>query len=345
MSTIKDVAKLAGVGVGTVSRHLSGNGSISEKSAQKVVNAMSALNYRPNSIARSLSSKKSNMIGLWVPSFSGSFHRKMLQTIERELRRRGKHIILANGEDAETAEDRISSIDYLINRDCDGILMSCPEFSVTELKKIEARYPNIVFINRYIDGLDNNTFCVNHYHGGKLAARHLAKLGHTKIAVVTGRMNAQDAKSRHQGFIDELSRFEIEVEDSLIESGGYSFEQGATATQRLLDKGIAFSALFCGNDNSAMAAISVFHQKGIIVGEDISVVGYDDIDISSYTAPALTSINIPLEELTRNACHQLLNLCYGDNLYVETNFEPTLSIRESTSIVEKTAIQQMNNNT
>ncbi len=335
MATIKDVARLAGVGVGTVSRYMSGNDSISKKKMEQVANAMAELNYRPNSMARSLSSKKSNIIGLWVPSFSGSFHRKMLQTIERELRKRGKHIILANAEDANTLQERIACLDYLIDRDCDGILMSCPEFSVLELGKIEARYPKVVFINREIEDLGQKSFCANHYQGGKLAGRHLAELGHKKIAIVTGRMSAQDAKSRHQGFIDELRKFGIEVEPELIESGGYSFEQGAVATQRLLDKKQSFTALFCGNDNSAMAAISILHQQGIKVGDEVSVIGYDDIDISRYTSPAMTSIHIPLEEISRNACHQLLNLCYDENLPIETHFEPTLNVRGSTGVAPK----------
>ncbi|MCW8345403.1 LacI family transcriptional regulator [Vibrio sp. ZSDZ65] len=335
MATIKDVAKLAGVGVGTVSRYLSGNASISQKTMDKVATAMAELNYRPNSMARSLSSKKSNIIGLWVPSFSGSFHRKMLQTIERELRKRDKHIILANAEDATTDEERIACLDYLIERDCDGILMSCPELSVIELAKIEARYPKVVFINRDIEELSQKTFSADHYQGGKLAAQHLVALGHRDIAVVSGRMSAQDAKKRHQGFVDELKLSGIEIDDDLVESGGYSFEQGALATQRLLHKDKPFTAIFCGNDNSAMAAMATLHREGLCVGEDVSVVGYDDIDISSYTSPAMTSIHVPLEEISRNACHQLLNLCYDEQLPIEHSFEPTLTIRKSTGIVRK----------
>ncbi|MFA0084668.1 LacI family DNA-binding transcriptional regulator [Vibrio sp. 10N.261.51.F12] len=335
MATIKDVAKLAGVGVGTVSRYLSGNASISAKTMDKVAAAMSDLNYRPNSMARSLSSKKSNIIGLWVPSFSGSFHRKMLQTIERELRKRDKHIILANAEDATTDKERIACLDYLIERDCDGILMSCPELSVVELAKIEARYPKVVFINRDIDELEQKTFSADHYQGGKLAARHLVELGHKNIAVVSGRMSAQDAKMRHQGFIDELRASGIEVDADLVESGGYSFEQGAVATQKLLAKDKPFTALFCGNDNSAMAAMATLHRQGIRVGVDISVIGYDDIDISSYTSPAMTSVHVPLEEISRNACHQLLNLCYDEKLPIASHFEPTLNVRDSTGSVQK----------
>ncbi|MCK6263398.1 LacI family DNA-binding transcriptional regulator [Vibrio sp. ZSDE26] len=332
MATIKDVAKLAGVGVGTVSRFLSGNASISKEASNKVRHAMSVLNYRPNSIARSLSSKKSNIIGLWVPSFSGSFHRKMLQTIERELRKRDKHIILANAEDSANDAERIACLDYLIERDCDGILMSCPEMSVVELAKIEARYPKIVFINREIPELQEKSFYANHYLGGQLAAKHLIELGHERIAVVCGRMGAQDAQMRHQGFIDVLKEHGITLDDNLIESGGYSFEKGYEATERIVSKGIPFSAIFCGNDNSAMAAISVLQKSGIKVGEDISVIGYDDIDLAMYTSPSLTSVHLPLEEISKNACHQILNLCYGETNPVTSGFEPSLTVRESTKI-------------
>ncbi len=334
MATIKDVAKLAGVGVGTVSRYLSGNVSVSPLSAKKVAAAMAELNYRPNSMARSLSSKRSNIVGLWVPSFSGSFHRKMLQTIERELRKRDKHIILANAEDAHNDQERIACLDYLIERDCDGILMSCPELSVLELAKIEARYPKVVFINRNIEELIDKTFCANHYQGGRLAAEHLIELGHKEIAIVTGRMTAQDALSRHQGFIDALAEAGVTIHPDLIEVGGYSFQQGRDATQRLINKGIPFTALFCGNDNSAMAAISTLNQHGLEVGKRVSVIGYDDVDLAEYASPAMTSVHIPLEEISINACHQILNLCYGESLPIKTRFEPTLSVRSSTHAVK-----------
>lgn len=335
MATIKDVAKLAGVGVGTVSRHLSGNAPVSDKAGKKITAAMAELNYRPNSMARSLSSKRSNIIGLWVPSFSGSFHRKMLQTIERELRKRDKHIILANAEDSTSDKERIDCLDYLIERDCDGILMSCPELSVFELAKIEARYPKVVFLNRNIEELTEKTFSVNHYQGGRLAAKHFIELGHTEIAIVTGRMNAQDAQSRHQGFLDELATSGIEVNPDLIESGGYSFHQSVEATEKLLSKNQAFTALFCSNDNSGMAAISTLSKHGLSVGKDVSVIGYDDIDLAEFTSPAMTSVNIPLEDISQNACHQILNLCYGESLPTKNRFEPTLTIRDSTCSILK----------
>ena len=123
MATVKDVAKLAGVGSGTVSRYISGTGSVSRKSAEKIARAIEQLNYRPNSMARSLSSRRSDLIGVWVPSLEGPYYHMMIRTIESALRLHGKHMILANAEDAQSNEDRMAHLDYLINRDCDGILI------------------------------------------------------------------------------------------------------------------------------------------------------------------------------------------------------------------------------
>jgi LacI family transcriptional regulator len=329
MATIKDVARLAGVGVGTVSRYLSGNGSLSSQSGEKVARAMKELNYRPNSIARSLSSKKSNLIGLWVPSFSGSFHRQLLQTIEREMRSNGKHIILANAEGCQTIDQQIECLNYLIERDCDGILMSCPELPLVELVKLNSKFEHLSFINREVEGLESHSFSIDHYLGGQLAAQHLVEQGHTNIAVITGRLGAQDAQLRHQGFVDYLAKANIQFASNLIKNGGFSFEQGFEAAQSLLAEKCRFSAVFCGNDNSAMAAISALSQAGISVGNDVAVVGYDDIDFAHYTTPPLTSVRSPLDDMAINACRFLMNQCYGAQHTIEHSFAPTLTVRQS----------------
>lgn len=329
MATIKDVARLAGVGVGTVSRYLSGNGSLSSKSSEKVARAMKELNYRPNSIARSLSSKKSNLIGLWVPSFSGSFHRQLLQTIEREMRSCGKHIILANAEGCQSTEEQIECLNYLIERDCDGILMSCPELPLLDLVKLNSKFENLSFINRKVEGLESHSFSIDHYLGGQLAAQHLVEQGHKNIAVITGRLGAQDAQLRHQGFIDYLESANINIAPNLIKNGGFSFEQGVKATNSLLAEKCHFSAIFCGNDNSAMAAMSALSHVGISVGNEVAVVGYDDIDFAPYTTPPLSSVKSPLDEMAIHACRFLMNQCYGTQHSIEHSFTPTLTIRQS----------------
>lgn len=330
MATIKDVAKLAGVGAGTVSRFISGNGAVSAQAKIKIQKAIDQLNYRPNSVARSLSSQRSEIIGIWVPSLSGPFHHQMLRAAENELRQYGKHLILANAQDAPDDEARLSHLDYLINKDCDGILMSCAEFSEVELARITGRYPNLVLFNRQVANLPGKAFYVDHELGGRLAARKLVELGHRKIATITGRLSAQDARQRHRGFIEEMTRLGQPVTESRIIQGSYSMADGRKAAEQLLASGVEFSAVFCGNDEVALALISTLAERGISVPGDVSVMGYDDVDFAAYTTPALTTLHVPIEEMTRSACRQLLNLTYGLDLPFKERFEPVVCKRATT---------------
>ena len=223
MATVKDVARLAGVGSGTVSRFISGNGSVSEKTAEKIRRAIKQLNYRPNSMARSLSSRRSDLIGVWVPSLEGPYYHMIIRTIEQELRHHNKHLILANAEDAQSDVDRMSHFDYLVNRDCDGILMSCSLQGPFELARISEHFPNLVLINHEAEALAGRAFSIDHELGGRLAARHLAGLGHKNVAVITGRLSAQDARQRQDGFLDEMTKLGCAVPPERVVEGAFSY--------------------------------------------------------------------------------------------------------------------------
>lgn len=331
MATVKDVAKLAGVGSGTVSRFISGNGSVSKKSADKIERAIKQLNYRPNSMARSLSSRRSDLIGVWVPSLEGPYYHMIIRAIEQELRLHNKHLILANAEDARSDEDRREHFDYLVNRDCDGILMSCSLQGEFELARISEHFPNLVLINHQADALAGRCFSINHELGGRLAARHLVGLGHEKIAVITGRLSAQDARQRHEGFLDEMARLGHAVPQHYVVEGAFSYAAAERRVAAFLDLDLDFTSVFCGNDKVAMLLLSELNRRGISVPGDVSVMGYDDVDFAPYTAPPLSTIHAPIEEMTRSACRQLLNLTYDMDLPFQERFEPSLCMRRSTA--------------
>lgn len=330
MATVKDVAKLAGVGSGTVSRYISGTGSVSRKSAEKVAHAIEQLNYRPNSMARSLSSRRSDLIGVWVPSLEGPYYHMMIRTIESALRLHGKHMILANAEDARSNEDRLAHLDYLINRDCDGILISSSLQSEFELARYAEKFSNLVVMNHRTDELAGRCFSIDHDLGGRLAAQHLVGLGHTKIATITGRLSAQDARQRHIAFLDEMAKLGHPVAPERIIEGAFSYAGGEQAVAALLASSADYSAVFCGNDKVAMVLIAELHKRGISVPGDVSIIGYDDVEFTPFTAPALSTIHAPIEEMSQSACHQLLNLTYGLELPYQEHFEPSLSVRQST---------------
>ncbi|MDO6684556.1 MULTISPECIES: LacI family DNA-binding transcriptional regulator [unclassified Agarivorans] len=330
MATIKDVAKLADVGVGTVSRSLSGNGGVSAKAQQRISQAMLQLNYRPNSFARALSTQRSNIIGVWLPSLSGSFYQHILHAIELELRRHDKHLILANAEGAGSNEACLQHLDYLIRRDCDGVLMVCPEMAVSDLLSAQASYPPLVFINHSVDLLSAESFSVDHYLGGKLAAAALLEQGHQNIACITGRLSAQDAQQRQQGFVNELARQDRPINPKLVIEGSFDFEECRAAIHQLLSSGLAFDALFCGNDKVALVALSMLQSAGIKVPQQVAVLGYDNVDFAAYASPPLSTISIPIEQMASAACRRVLNMAYDLQLTIPKVESPRFIARAST---------------
>ncbi|WP_221074500.1 LacI family DNA-binding transcriptional regulator [Agarivorans aestuarii] len=330
MATIKDVAKLAQVGVGTVSRCLAGKGGVSAKAELKVSEAMQQLNYRPNSLARALSTQRSNIIGVWLPSLSGPFYQHILQAIEFELRLHDKHLIIANAEEANSNEEYLQHLDYLINRDCDGVLMVCPEIAISDLLIAQANYPPLVFINHSTDLLSKQSFSVDHYAGGCLAANSLLALGHNNIACISGRLSAQDAQQRQQGFVDELARQGRPINPELCIEGSFDFATSQFAVQQLLDKQLPFDALFCGSDKVALVALSILQGAGIKVPQQVSVLGYDDVDFAAVASPPLSTIAIPIKQMATAASRQVLNLAYDLTLSIPSVSEPRFIARAST---------------
>ncbi len=329
-TTIKDVARLAGVGVGTASRVISGNGSVAPGTAERVRVAIRQLNFRPSSAGRALATRTMGMLGLYVPHFSGLYYGPILQAVDSELREVDRHMVVANGCGAGDGRQlALDGLEFLMQRECDGIVISSNELLDADLLAVHARFPRIAVLNRIVPGLEAQCFGADHGLGGRLAARALLAQGHRDIAVISGMEMAEDNAARMAGFHAELADHRLAVPDALCSSGGFTFEGGAGAANELLAGGTPFTALFAANDLMAMAAMSVFGGLGLRLPQDMSVIGYDDSALSAYTTPALSTVRIPITEFTRNACRQLINHCYGLDLPVSREFSPTLVWRDS----------------
>ena len=329
-TTIKDVARLAGVGVGTASRVISGNGSVAAGTAARVREAIKALNFRPSSAGRALATRTMGMLGLYVPHFSGLYYGPILQAVDSELRAVDRHMVVANG--CGTGDGRqlaLDGLEFLMQRECDGIVISSIELLDDDLRAMHTRFPKIAVLNRVVPGLEALCFAADHRLGGRLAARTLLAHGHRDIAVISGLEQAEDNAARMAGFYAEMAEHGLSVAAPLRASGDFTFESGARAAQELLAARAPFTALFAANDLMAMAAISVFGGHGTRLPQDLSVIGYDDSALSAYTTPALTTVRIPITEFTRNACRHLINRCYGMSLPVSQAFVPSLVWRGS----------------
>ncbi len=330
MSTIKDVARLAGVGLGTASRVVSGKGSVSAKTLARVNKAIAQLDFRPSHAARSLLSGSTQMIGVYIPVLKGTFYTPILQAINTELRAAGLHMVVEFG--VGIGDERLQAIDgikFLIERGCDGLIVMSNAPSDKDIAALGPKQSQLVVLNHALKIIPDQCFAADHKQGGKLAAQALLDLKHRHIAAITGPSTAPDNVDRMAGFIDLLDRSGIDTGKMWIAESDFSPEGGWAAAEALVGSGRKFTALFCANDEMAVGALSFFQHAGISVPHDVSVIGYDDTPSAAFSAPRLTSVHIPWRDVTINAINELLNRCYGSERPVERNFPVSVTHRAS----------------
>ncbi|HEX6704399.1 MAG TPA: substrate-binding domain-containing protein [Albitalea sp.] len=333
MATIKDVARLAGVGLGTASRAISGRGPVSEKALARVNEAVAALQFRPSNVARALTSKTLGMVGIYVPDFAGTFYGQILQTVDRELRAVDRHMVAANGCGAgDERQQALDGVRFLYERGCDGVIVMSNALTDDDFSTLFERYPTLVLLNRSSRAAPQRCFSTDHELGGRLAARALLQRGHREIAFIGGPHSAPDNEQRMAGFLDELARHEVRVPKRRRIDADFSFEGGYAAAGKLARAARDYSALFCANDVMAMAAISCLGKLGVSVPGEVSVLGFDNCELSRFTAPALTTVSIPIVDAATSACRFLLNQCYELSLPVGRAFPPDIVWRDSVGV-------------
>ena len=330
MATLKDVARLAGVGLGTASRVVSGKGSVSPAKQEAVRKAIESLDFRPSHVARSLMSGTTQTIGVYIPVLSGTFYTPILQVIDAELRAAGMQMVVAFGSGRGGARRQaVRGIESLMERGCDGVLVMSAALQEEDLAELGAKRRRLVMVNGSFGSIPDQCFTVDHAYGGQLAARTLLEQRHRAIAVIAGPANIADNILRINGFLGELSQAGIDPAALWIGESDFSAEGGWEAANELLKSGYHFTGLFCANDEMAVGALSCFQEAGIRVPHDVSVVGYDDTPAASYAAPRLTSVHIPWREMTQSGVRMLLNICYDTDRPVKRKFPISLTTRAS----------------
>jgi LacI family transcriptional regulator len=328
MATIYQVSELAGVSLATVSRVVNKNARVSEKTAKKVQDAMAELGYRPNSIARSLASNRTNSIGLLVSELHGPFFGSMMSGIETELRAQGKHTIIASGHSDEATEK--DSIEFLINRNCDSLILHVEAVSDEYLLALSKDKMPLVIINRLVPGLEDRCICLDNERGGYMATQSLIKKGHKNFAYISGPLWKKDAQDRYHGHLRALHEANIQQNESLLYEGNFQQEGGRTGIQSLVEQGIKFDALVCGNDEMASGAMTMARELGLHVPNDISIIGFDNIIYADYLFPKLTTVDYPIQMMGQMAARLALQNTYKySNLDIRTRFVPKLIERDS----------------
>lgn len=298
--TLKDVAAASGVSISTASRALDDRGTASRSAAAVHVRKVAEeLGYRRNTFASNLRRGDTRTLGVLVPRLSDTVMALMFEAIERAAAARGYFAMVATSGD-EPEEER-KAAETLLDRNVDGLILATARLD-DELPRYLREHHVAHALALRTDGQSPSALGDDEV-GGYLAVRHLIDLGHRDIAVLTGPSFTSTGIARLAGARKALNEAGIDAPESWMVAAGYGIESGFSAGQKVLSSGSAKrpSAVFAANDNLAMGVTSAAHRLGIKVGEDLALVGYNDIPLSSRLSTPLSSVRVPLDQIAANA--------------------------------------------
>jgi LacI family transcriptional regulator len=330
MTTIRQVADKAGVSVTTVSHVINNTRFVSDVLRERVQRAMTELNYRPNALARSLRLGQTHTLGLILPDSANPFFAEIGHAIEAAAFERGYSVILCNTENDPTKELLYTNV--LENRQVDGMVFVAAGGNHEALSSIVRNGLPLVVVDRDLGSLGVDAVTTNNYQGGLLATRHLIELGHTIIGCTTGPSDLTPSAERVTGYSDALKEADLEVKGTLLVRGDFHVPSGLTAATLLLQQDPRPTALFVCNDLMAIGALHAAAQLGLRVPDDVAIVGFDDIELASYTIPPLTTVCQPKQEIGHTAIQLILDrMASPARLPRHEILRPQLMIRASST--------------
>ena len=304
MTNIKDVAEKAGVSITTVSHVINETRYVSDDLKSRVLSAMTALNYRPNTLARSLRSGRSRTIGLVIPDISNLFFAEISRKIEDNGFKYGYSVILCNTDDDREKEKRY--INVLLEKQVDGIIFISVGAVKENIYKIMDINIPIVVADRDISSLTSDVVLIDNLEGGYKATNYLIALKHKRIGCITGPSLMTPSSLRVEGYKNALLDAGIPIDETIICQGDFRYEGGKICMLNLLNNSEPPTAVFVCNDMMALGAYRAIHEYGKRIPEDISLVGFDNIPFSQTAYPALTTMAQPIVDMAETAVNLLI---------------------------------------
>ncbi|NEK21911.1 substrate-binding domain-containing protein [Sulfitobacter sp. JBTF-M27] len=326
--TLDDVARKAGVSTATVSRCLNNPDRVVEATRARVMEAVKALEYTPNFAARVMAAKRTFTIGAIIPTMDNAIFARGLQAFQEALHARGYTLLVSSSAYRPDVEEE--QIRALVARGADGLLLighdrDAPIYEYLERQKVPAlaawsfmedgQIPSIGFDNRA---------------AMSALAKEVIRLGHRRIAMISGISQGNDrARERIEGLKDALRESALDVDDLEIIETTYEVENGAEAFTQLMSRDVPPTAVLCGNDVLAVGASLGAKRLGLRVPQDVSITGFDDIELARITSPALTTVHVPHREMGRKAADALIDMVEGKKKVVSAKLETSIKKRHS----------------
>lgn len=328
MATMKDIARIAGVSLSTVSHVVNNTRFVSEEIKQRVQKVIDELNYKPSLVARSLKMKETNTLGMLVTASNNPFFSEVVRHIERYCERHNYHLILVNTDG--NSENLNKHLERLLAKQVDGLLLMC-----TEPKDLDPqimaniRLPMVV-IDWWLQPLNADLVHENSELGGYLATKALLDAGYQKIAVVTGEILKPITANRLEGYKRAMLEQNLQIQPEWIIESHFSYESGVNAGRQLLALENRPDAIFAMSDTIAIGLYQTLLQAGLRIPQDIAVIGYDNIELAQYLAPPLSTIHQPKARLAKNAVEQLVSrIRQPDKPLENIQLTPELVVRGS----------------
>ena len=323
-ATIAEVATKAGVSPATVSRVMNGRFLGEPVIADRVLAVAAELSYSPNHLARSLALGQTSAIAFVVPDLANPAFQAMLSSLSKAAAKDGYRVLVADS--AESPEDEPLLVSE-IRRRCDAVVLCAPRMSDAQLEALGDSIRPLVLINRADAKIDAPSLSIDYRSGIQDLAQHLADLGHRHLVFLEG--PAGSVSNRHR--LDGLADFEKRTPGIRIDRmpGGATSEDGEVAAASVRDSGATAALAF--NDLAAIGLLNGLIELGVRVPEDVSVTGFDDIPFARYSAPPLTTLSVPHEELGAQAWQRMRALVAGETPGDNVVFHPRLEVRRSTA--------------
>lgn len=327
MATIHDVAQDAGVSPTTVSRYLNNRIELPATTSARIDAAIRKLDYRPNLLAKRLSTGKSEAVGLVTPEIREPFFAELASAFEDEADRHGYTVFMSSTRSSRDRE--IACLERLHDRHVDGLLMMTNTPDDGTLAKLIGTRRNVVLVDEDIPGVNVPRIFVENEQGAHAATRHLIEAGHSRIAYLGGPRGLLTVGERQAGFARAMAEAGLQIRPDYLAMGSFAPDMARAATLRFLDLAEPPTAIFASSDYLAIGAVTALRDRAIAIPTQMSLIGFDDMPLGALLTPPLTAIRQPVEALGRQGFQVLLSLLNGEATPMLTRLPVDLIRRQS----------------
>lgn len=326
-ATIKDVAKLTGLSIATISKYLNG-GNVLEKNRILIENAIKELDFKVNEIARGLKTNKTMTIGVLIPNLENIFCTSIISNVENILLKNGYSTIICDYKEDEKLERE--KLNFLVNKMVDGIIIMPLYSKAEELNKIVDKNIPIVLLDRAIKEVNCDAVLVDNLNASYNAVEQLIIRGHRRIGIICGPENIFTAQERLKGYIRVHEDYNMELDHNLVKFGNYKVESGYNLLIELVNMENPPTAIFVTNYEMTLGAIMAINELNIKIPDELSLIGFDNLHVAKIVKPSLSIVVQPMQQIGETVANVLLKRLSGD----KSNFPAMYRLKTSLSIQE-----------